>query len=803
MFQSKKILLLLMTLVFCLNSCDKPRVQTAPKGSMPGEKARAYAQMSDEYYQNAIIEYKARLESEAMNSILKDDIAYYELGSLYYSHGEYALAVENFLKSNQDEAKKLLAIAYYKSGNGTDALSVFEKLGARQDNEYLFYYAQTCEEHNLYTEAIDLYKKITPGEFQDKANLRMQKINALKENTTLEGIDPKIKEFIVNSPTQEDFPQAGAIVLYLKEDLEVKEDNTVEYTEHYLIKILNERGKEAGEVQASYDSTYEKVEIDFARTIKPDGQVISVGDKHIRDVSKYLNFPLYSNARVKIVSMPEVSIGSFLEYKIHGTRSKMVAEDKFRTAYSLEMENPIQHSEFTITLPEGQKLHQRNLNEEFNDKKVSLAPEVKTSNGKTRYVWKFENIDQIIPEPQMPPISESTPIVVLTTFNTWNEIYTWWWALAKDKIKANQDMRDKIAELTDERMSLKQKAKEIYNFCAKDIRYVGIEYGAAGYEPHYAEEIFSNKYGDCKDQSILLVAMLKEAGIKAYPVLIGTRGVPALQEDFPTLMFNHCIAVAEIDKEYIFMDPTGETVLFGDLPAGDQGRKVFVCFDDQARLMDIPKFPAIQNTVSQKTVLSFKADEKIAATREVRASGVFDQAQRGWLRYTMPILVKQKLQQRIQEIIPGSKLLDYEIKNLEQMQKDIILSYSFEGSDFLIKAGPNMRVIPQLGSIGLDTVSKPSRRYPIDFTVPSKNVSLFEIDLPATYKIKSLPQPVVSNNDWFAYENTYEKVDNKIIFTQKNIIKKDRIEVADYLAYKALLEKLSKDIRQSIILEKQ
>ena len=73
-------------------------------------------------------------------------------------------------------------------------------------------------------------------------------------------------------------------------------------------------------------------------------------------------------------------------------------------------------------------------------------------------------------------------------------------------------------------------AKLIHEFVAKDIRYVAIEYGDSGYEPHHAKEVFVNRYGDCKDQAILLITMLKEAGIEAYPVLIGTRGVFLYQE---------------------------------------------------------------------------------------------------------------------------------------------------------------------------------------------------------------------------------------------------------------------------------
>jgi hypothetical protein len=85
---------------------------------------------------------------------------------------------------------------------------------------------------------------------------------------------------------------------------------------HYLVKIFNERGKEEfSELHIGYDSTFEEVKLEYARTIKPDGTVVYVGDKNIRDVSEYLNFPLYSNARIKIISMPEVAEGVIIEYR--------------------------------------------------------------------------------------------------------------------------------------------------------------------------------------------------------------------------------------------------------------------------------------------------------------------------------------------------------------------------------------------------------------------------------------------------------------------------------------------------------
>ena len=417
------------------------------------------------------------------------------------------------------------------------------------------------------------------------------------------------------------------------------------------------------------------------------------------------------------------------------------------------------------------------------------------------YSWKFNNIEQLIPEPQMPPLSEATPVILLSTFESWKQLYDWWWPLAKDKIQVNEPMKAKVHELVNPAMTATEKAQALYNFCIRNIRYVGVEYGQAGYEPHPAPEIFSNKYGDCKDQAILLVSMFGEVGIKAYPVLIGTREVPKLQNDFPSLLFNHCIVVAEIDGEFIFLDPTGETVLFGDLPAGDQGRDVFVCFENEGKLMQTPKYPASHNQAVKKTVLSFADVKEIKGQREIRTQGIFDQGQRAWLRYSMPALIEETLRQKIQDALPGGRLADYKIENLDDMKQGIVLLYNFSGSDFLIKAGEKMWVIPQLGSIDLDAVSKNERNFGIDFSLPQTFLTTIEINLPLEYRVKSLPKPVESDNPWFSYKHRYEEKENKIIFTEENVYKKDFIDVKDYGEYKKILEQLSKDIRQSIVVE--
>ena len=66
------------------------------------------------------------------------------------------------------------------------------------------------------------------------------------------------------------------------------------------------------------------------------------------------------------------------------------------------------------------------------------------------------------------------------------------------------------------------KLRAIFNDVALHIHYVGLEFGIGRYQPHPADDVLSNEYGDCKDKHTLLAALLKAAGIEAWPVLISS-----------------------------------------------------------------------------------------------------------------------------------------------------------------------------------------------------------------------------------------------------------------------------------------
>ena len=761
------------------------------------KEAKDYLEKSKIYYQRAATIYKDLIAKG------KDlDRLHFELGKLYYNQGEWEEAIEEFKKTDYDKAKKFLAISYYRLGNFTDALEIFNREEI-PDEEYLYYHGLTCEKLNLFDQAISIYKKIKTKDFAAVVSERLNIIEKQTGPVKIKDIDPQVHKILEAAPSQVEYPQAGAFILFCDEKVEVTAQNTQVSTLHYIIKILNERGKEDfSESHIGYDSTYETVELEYARTIKPDGTVVDVGIRHIRDVSKYLNFPLYSNARVYIISFPEITEGASIEYKIKVHRNQLINKKDFVVSYPLQAQEPIITANLSIILPRQRTLYIKTLNERYNDFGANLKPKIKSQDNCLIYIWQFKNIPQIIPESNMPESVEINPTILVSTFSSWQEIYDWWWKLSQDKIKADASIKDKVQELISNENSEAAKIKAIYNFCAQKIRYVAVEYGQAGYEPHFAFDIFKNKYGDCKDQAILLVSMLKEAGFHAFPVLIPTKDCYNLNKDFPSVLFNHCIAAVSIKDKIIFVDPTAQTCSFGDLPADAQGRRVLVFKEDGYEIQNTPLYPAEHNLIKKRLLIKVNRDETITAQKTIFSLGLYDQGQRLWMLYTPPELIRESLKEEIQSISIGATLDSYSIKNLDDLDIPVILNYAFRGLEYFTIAG-KARIMPQLAGLNTSLVAKDKRKYPIEFPVLDVKETILEIELPRNFVIKYMPPRITEESPWLKFMVEYNQKNNKIYFREKIELKKNIISQEDYPSFKVFFEDIAKKVKQRIILEKR
>lgn len=242
--------------------------------------------------------------------------------------------------------------------------------------------------------------------------------------------------------------------------------------------------------------------------------------------------------------------------------------------------------------------------------------------------WVLRGVEPRRREHLEPPAAEIEPRVQASTYASWEAFGDWWWNLISEEIDTSDEMRAKVAELTEGASTPLERLRAVYDFVVTDVRYNAWEFGVHGYQPYSAPVIFSRRFGDCKDKAILMKAMLAEVGIEAWPVIIQAEG-RRHEEDLSLAMvghFNHCIAYVP-EQEGIpemFLDGTARYHPLEVLPDSDRGAKVVVVRDDGVDVRRVPFPEAAENRIVDETVVDMTGEGPARVETVQRPTGRWD-----------------------------------------------------------------------------------------------------------------------------------------------------------------------------------
>jgi hypothetical protein len=375
--------------------------------------------------------------------------------------------------------------------------------------------------------------------------------------------------------------------------------------------------------------------------------------------------------------------------------------------------------------------------------------------------------------------------------------------MVEDKIGADEAIRTKVAELTQDVTDVEEKVKAIYHWVAGQVRYVGLEYGEGGFRPHRASEIFANKYGDCKDKAILLITMLREIGVQAHPVLIGTlERIWELQEDIPMAQFNHCIAQAEVNGRLVWLDPTDETCPYGEFPGYNQGRLTLVCDEHGPRFMTTPVHRAEENLTAEKMELEVGASGSIVATRTRTYIGDPGQDERRHLKWYSPEERVDMIKDEVNAMCPGAVVETHTISDLDDLNVPVRVEYRFSASEYAKHAGDLLVFsIPGIGQ-SPGVVGKEAREHAINWYATDREAIDVVVRIPEGYRIRYMPEPVELASGGVAYRHRYVQEDGAIHFTSREERTTREVTTDNYPEYKVFRESVARELDKLIVLEK-
>jgi len=631
---------------------------------------------------------------------------------------------------------------------------------------------------------------------------------------------PSWMHALVNAPLPAHDEKTNAVLLYSETTVNVISTDKMRTQVREAYKILRPDGRDFGTIGIAF-RPQRKITSLRGWCIPAQGKDFEVKDKEAAEVSlpKIEGSDLITDVKEKLLRIPAADPGNIVGYEYEIEEHPLALQD----VWYFQEHSPSREKHYSLQLPPGWEYKVTWIN----------SPEVKpTSAGGNQWNWVVNNVAGVRDEVDMPPFNGVAGHMIISffppgghspsSFANWQEMGDWYRNLTSGRRDASPDIRQKVAALTASASSTLDKMQILAEFTQSDVRYVAIELGIGGHQPHTAAEVFTHRYGDCKDKATLMSSMLHEIGVDSYYVVINaTRG--SVTPEMPAYVdaFNHMILAIKLPDEVsspaliatmqhpllgrlLFFDPTSELTPLGQIGGYLQSNWGLLVTPEGGELVQLPKLAAETNGV-QRTG-HFVLDSTGTLEGEIREVRVGDRArsQRATQRAVHSASDKIKPIERIlADSLSTFHIKQASIVNLQHCDQPFEYRYSFVAPDYAKNAGGFLVV--RLRTLGSKTrgllETKETRKFPVEFDGPVKDSDKFEISFPAGYVVEDLPPPVDADFSFASYHSKSEVQGNLIRYTRTFEVKELSVPSSRAEELKKLYRIIAGDERNTAVLK--
>ncbi|MBP1770905.1 MAG: transglutaminase domain protein [Holophagaceae bacterium] len=359
----------------------------------------------------------------------------------------------------------------------------------------------------------------------------------------------------------------------------------------YIFRIDQDSAIEGwGTVTADYTTWWEERPVIRARVITADGQEHALDPATIGDYSpEQESSGVFTDRRQLRAPLPKLAKGAIAEVEILWKDHRPFSRTGTRASFSLSQNVPVQQSRYTLEVPATAPLKWKLVG------LPGIQPQSQTLNGRTSLtVVLGPTRPRKKAEPHQVPGQDPGPVMYYTTTPSWETAAAEYSDILEGQLKGAQLqawVRQAVGGATDRMEILKRLVARMH----KDVRYTGLEFGEASVVPRTPADTLKRGYGDCKDKSALLVAVLREAGIPAHLALLRAGSRQDVEPDMPGLSaFDHAIVYIP-GPPSLWIDPTVPEAPVGELPSADLERQALVIGLPAPGLVTTPGVTAQQN----------------------------------------------------------------------------------------------------------------------------------------------------------------------------------------------------------------
>ncbi len=249
-----------------------------------------------------------------------------------------------------------------------------------------------------------------------------------------------------------------------------------------------------------------------------------------------------------LVFIPDTRVGDVIEYSYTIEGTNPIFNNRFFRRYHVSWQDRVAHRHVRVLAPSGKSLHTRTSD-------PAHQVTVQTQANGTEYVLSVKDTAPIKYEKDYPADFQPQAMVEFTDFASWQAVSDWADPLYAERNLAHPELQTLLARL--KTLPVEAAISEALYFAQNRIRYVGVELGVNSHLPRPPEKVMRDGYGDCKDKTLLLIALLEQLGVSAYPALVSTYREGAFAEMLPSPShFDHVITLVEHEGKRWWVDPT-------------------------------------------------------------------------------------------------------------------------------------------------------------------------------------------------------------------------------------------------------
>lgn len=608
---------------------------------------------------------------------------------------------------------------------------------------------------------------------------------------------------------------AEAVVLAAKGSLSVEKDYEgnmqLSYTFFRRVKLLKKSAfDKEGNIKISYRSKddYEVLRKVKAAVVQANGTRFELSKKD------FFEEKLTANFRATTFAFPKLTEGATIEYEYEIISKNLYTLNDWQFQENI----PVRHSELVLSLPQyfdyiylfkGRQLLKKSKVEQYmRDQTMNIGVQT----------FSTDSVPALKPEAY---ITTMTDYVSQISFqlNRINyptgeikEVLTTWKKLAEDLISESKvgrqylkkgnygDVWKAVQPLLIGAKTDDDKIKIIYNYLCSNVNWEEDAFRFSSNES--LNDAFKKKKANSGELNMMLIACLSEAGVKASPMLVSTRGHGKPLTVYPIMdQFNHLVCYVDRAEKSLIVD------------VGNIHRPVGMprvpTLNGEGWIMDeknphwVPIVAPLSNEVS---LAAFKLDDEGALKGSISSSykGYAavserdDEADKDGKH--------AKIKKELATIFPDIKIDSISIANLDNTTEAFKRSVYCTIPSAATVAGDLIYIKPALKTdFDENPFKQPKREYPVEFPYPFKDQFILNLTIPDGYAVEEMPKSVkISLLDAagnFQYLSSFKG--NVIQLVIKIQLDQLRFESEDYSAVKEFFNQIAVKSAEQVVLKKK